>query len=315
MTESNLRNASFLFRFHSYLKERFPYINGVLFFILFLTSFVFAHYTFSPNQPLTLGVKTIALFIAVYFFFFHLRMFDEHKDYEIDCINHPQRILQSGIITLKDLRMIGIGGVILQALISFGIAGTEVFIIWAITFAYSLLMAKEFFIGEFLNKQLLLYAISHMIVTPMMVVWMGSMSIHQLPTQAFFLIPLLSFFSGMAFEISRKIRAPEMEKDTIQTYSQILGYKGACFASLACLLVTGGLLSYITFYLEASPIYYGVIWGSYILCALGFFSFMKNPTEATSKKVELSSSMYMLLAYLSVLIATGSKLTIIWNLF
>lgn len=315
MKTTDLNNASFFFRFHSYLKERFPYVNGVLFFILFLTSFVFAHYTFSSEIPLELGGKTILFFISIYFFFFHLRMFDEHKDYEIDCINHPKRILQSGIITLKNLRIIGIIGICMQAIISFILGGNTVFVIWIITFAYSLLMAKEFFIGEFLNKKLILYAVSHMIVTPMMVVWMGSMSIYKMPSIDFFLIPLLSFFSGMAFEISRKIRAPENEKETIQTYSQILGYKKACLSSLACLLIAGILLSYITYYLQVSPIYYGIIWGAYLLCSLSFFSFMKNPTEKGAKKVELSSSMYMLLAYLSVLIATLSKLSISWHLF
>ena len=44
--------------------------------------------------------------LTLLFFFFHLRVFDEHKDFEEDSRFHPHRVLQRGVITLADLRVL-----------------------------------------------------------------------------------------------------------------------------------------------------------------------------------------------------------------
>ena len=65
---------------------------------------------------------------AVISFFFRLRVFDELKDYELDLQNHPQRVLQSGRITLRKLFRISLGGSVLEAAWSgtYGLAGSAV---------------------------------------------------------------------------------------------------------------------------------------------------------------------------------------------
>src|SRR5689334_1366816 len=99
------KSDPFLKRLGAYLGERFPLLNGFMFFVLYSTTYAISSYYTSPAGSLRLDSRFFSGFVAVYCFFFHLRVFDEHKDFEKDCIYHPQRVLQSGLITLKNLRL------------------------------------------------------------------------------------------------------------------------------------------------------------------------------------------------------------------
>ena len=79
-----------------------------------------------------------------------IRVFDEHKDYEEDVHNHPDRILQRGIITLGHLKVVGAIAIGLQLGISIYLDGGFGLITqaWLVVMGWSLLMAKEFFLGR-----------------------------------------------------------------------------------------------------------------------------------------------------------------------
>jgi 4-hydroxybenzoate polyprenyltransferase len=312
MPNTPAKSSPFPARFYAYLLERFPPLNGLMFFILFATAYILSPYFAAPNQPVSFGLSFFAGFLAVYCFFFRLRVFDEHKDYEKDCIYHPQRVLQSGLISLNNLKVVAFIGLMLEAGISLWFSPT-VFLWWLVAFVYSLLMAKEFFVSRWLEPRLVLYALSHMLIMPVMVLWMCSMALTEgaIPSQLYILC-LLCFFSGMAFEICRKIKAPEDEVDGVPTYSQILGIRGATNAALTCLIVSALLLSYLLYKIDG-PGLLALVFLLLLACSTLFQKFVKDPTPANAKKLELGSSVFMLVAYILPIASTLYNTGVRWH--
>ena len=109
MSEHGLtREDPWIRRILAWGNERFPLANGILTFVLFTTALLFGRLVASADGvAVPIGLADLLPFFAYYGFFFMLRVFDEHKDYELDCHNHPERVLQSGLITLKDLKILG----------------------------------------------------------------------------------------------------------------------------------------------------------------------------------------------------------------
>ncbi len=178
-------------------------------------------------------------------------------------------------------------------------------------------MAKEFFIGEWLSKRLFLYALSHMVVMPMGLVWAVTMASPgaALPT-AIYVLAGFSFVSGFTFEISRKIKAPEDERDTIDSYTRIFGTKGAPTVALALVFVGALILCYIM-----QLIIPGIHFGWYIaalavpfLVAQPFLKFIKEPNSELPDKIEAASGGALLISYVILAVAIGLERGITWVL-
>lgn len=215
-------------RILAWAHERFPAENGLLCLVLYAAA-LSAGRAALPG-PVTLSLRDGIGFLAAYGFLLMLRVFDEHKDYAIDLQNHPQRVLQRGLITLGHLKVLGGIAIAVQLgaslLVDRGLG--PVTWRWLAVMAYSSLMAREFFIGEWLGQRLVLYAVSHMVVLPMSVVWLMQMGAGaaELPARSYLLCGV-AMLSGFAFEVGRKTRAPEDERDTVDSYTKALGLRGA----------------------------------------------------------------------------------------
>ena len=113
MLEKEYFGMKFKYLF-SYLNERFPFVNMLLFVILYAM-------VYSVHQ-MTVDTFTHSMAFhllgagAVISFFFNLRVFDEMKDYKLDLINHPQRVLQSGKINLTTLQFLALLGFLVHVL-------------------------------------------------------------------------------------------------------------------------------------------------------------------------------------------------------
>src|SRR5690606_183321 len=129
-------------------------------------------------------------------FFFHLRVFDEHKDFEEDLRFHPERVLQRGVITLRDLRLLA-GLAIITEFTSASILGPAAVLALTVAFLFSLLMMREFFVGEWLKRHFLVYATSHMLIMPLLSLMIFSFTTRRFPHEApplFFLYAVVGFF-------------------------------------------------------------------------------------------------------------------------
>src|SRR3954454_20740855 len=140
--------SPFARRLFAYLAERFPLLgHGVLIAAYYSSNQFLARTLTRPGEPMHYDVSTVLGMLTLLCFFFHLRVFDEHKDYAEDCIHYPQRILQSGVITLRDLKVLG-GACIAAEIVLSGLRGPAALAAWGAAFVFSLLMLREFFARE-----------------------------------------------------------------------------------------------------------------------------------------------------------------------
>ncbi|MFU8803947.1 MAG: prenyltransferase [Bradymonadaceae bacterium] len=305
-------------RLLAWFNERFPFEHGILFFTLYATAVLVGRYATSAGA-LDVGVKELLGFLPVWCFFLMLRVFDEHKDFESDCHNYPERVLQSGKISLGHLKVVGALAIVTQLVGSILLDGGfgAVTIWWLGVFAYSLLMAREFFVGEWLSKRLVLYATSHMLVMTLAMLWMAQIGAGSaaLPWQAG-LLGGLAFLCGGAFEVARKIRAPEEERDEVDSYTKSFGTGGAPIVVggllTVSIVVLGGLVVWITDG-TPSPAWFAVLMAILVVPLITLQKFRRHPTPKGRKVNEGLVSMAMLASYLVVIAAIVTTRGIGWG--
>ncbi|MDO8266762.1 MAG: UbiA family prenyltransferase [Moraxellaceae bacterium] len=303
-------NSSVAKRFLAWIKERFPFANALLFFILYLTTAAIVRS--ASIGEITLSLSDVISALVTWSFFLVLRVFDEHKDYELDCKNHPQRVLQSGLITLGHLRIAGsiaiAAQVIWSLLLDNGIG--QVSMAWLAMFVWTCLMGKEFFIAEWLNRHLTLYAVSHMLVMPLIVWWLANLAVPGVAlTNELQVMMLLAFISGFCFEITRKTKGPEEERDSIESYSRIFGTRGSAFVVTA--LVSAMVLNqlWLTYLLAGHYPWWAIVIlaAFYALSLRQLATFIRAPSASARGKNEAMVALTMLAGYavlISVAIAT-----------
>ena len=285
----------------AYFKERFPVINMALFAILFLTVHAVATY-FSETSGFVFGWREVMGIAATISFFYRLRVFDEIKDYELDAINHPQRVLQSGKVSLKQLVVLALFGAGIE-LVWAWLMGVPTFICWTLAVGYSLLMRYEFFISSYLKKRLVLYAITHMLIMPLVILWIWSAYVQSYGlSTTFFMLAMLSLLGGFSFEIARKIHAQEAERDLVDSYSKSMGYTLAIVSVLVILLLGVAVQSYLLWLLQARSWPF-LLLGILYLATFSIYLFsIRKPREKTLKLAEVFVSLFMLVSYLSIIV-------------
>ena len=288
--------------FVAYLQERFPPVNMLLFVILFFT--VHSVSRLSPGAAPLRGLAWGGV-VAVVSFFFRLRVFDEIKDYQLDALNHPQRVLQSGRVTLPQLMRVVLVGTAIELIWSVAMGTAAV--AWAAAVGYSLLMRYEFFVGEWLQKRLLLYAASHMLIMPLVIAWIWltfnpTLSIHA------GLLAALSLLAGFAFEIARKIHAPAAERATVDSYSKAIGYRASVALVLLLLLAGAVVQGQLLLAVAARFWAFAVLGGSFLTTLVAYGIVLKNPREPTLRKAELGVSLFMLISYVTIITEATANL-------
>lgn len=289
----------------AYFRERFPLINMALFAILFFTVQAVSSY-FIPLQPGQSIWWVVMGVLAVISFFFRLRVFDEIKDYKIDARNHPQRVLQSGRIQIKHLVSLSLLGTIVEIAWSL-LSGWPVLLVWGIAFGYSVLMRYEFFMGKFLNKYLLLYATTHMLIMPFIILWVYTAFHPELEILLpYYILAALSLLSGFSFEIARKIHAPVAEREGVDSYSSSVGYPGSILLALVLLLAGVLVQLYLLSLINARSWAYILIGFIFFLALLFYINNLFRPSEKRLRLAEKLVSLFMLASYVSILIEVHS---------
>lgn len=227
-------------RVWAYLLERFPPAAYTVLVGLFTTSAVMLvgrQTAVAPSFDVVLRAGAVVLLV-----FLHLRLMDEHKDYAADAAAYPDRCLSRGVVTLPLLFRLGVVAVVLEAVLAVSLS-IEAAVAWVVCLIFTLLMRFEFGVGAWLNRRLLLYAITHNPVVALLAFFLWTVAGGAHDRLLALYIGIVSVGS-LAFEIGRKIRLPEEEIVGVDSYSSVLG-KGAADRLLAGLrLVTGlGLLA------------------------------------------------------------------------
>lgn len=278
----------------AYMQERFPPVNMMLFAILFMAVYSVAEQHWTADLSLAGGI------LATISFFFRLRVMDEIKDYAQDAVNHPQRVLQSGGISLSFLMSF-------SALLSFSeiswsyLRGGWCLTFWLIAVGYAFLMRYEFFVGAWLRKRLVLYAFSHMLIMPLVIAWLW-FAWQSTYSHVLLLLMLLSLLGGFVFELARKTHAAAAERSGIDTYSLLLGSKRAVMLILMVLFagLAAQLLLFVALHLPFWAYAVAVICALWV--TLTYRRALKQDEEKHFRKAELASSVYMLASYLVLIV-------------
>ena len=290
-----------------WLNERVPAPIQVWGIVLYFTCAATASWGQSGTWSFR-GVDILGALAALSIFVL-IRIADEHKDYEDDNQNHPERPVQRGVISLAQLRGLAF------AIIGFQLVASAVadqglgrtFIAWLGVMIWLGLMTKEFFVHEWLKTKLLIYAVSHMLIMPIIGWWLLQFGIPQsspaLSSGAWVMLAL--FLSGFEGEIVRKTWGPDEEMDGVDSYSKIFGARGSISVVMALhALVTATLIALLA-KITAS-------WGNaytYIMGAAGalayaaFLAYYRQPTAKGRKLNEMAVGLTVLLGFFLVIIA------------
>jgi hypothetical protein len=293
---------SFLWRINQYQKERFPILgHGVMIAAFSFSAIAYSRICRGAEGFVDWSTYFIGIFTTVTLFLL-VRIFDEFKDQEDDAQYRSHLPVPRGLVTLEELKRIGIVVAVLQVAIN-AYFFPKMLIIYGIIIAYLLLMGKEFFIAEWLKKHQFWYITSHMFIIPLVDIYASGLdwlleSVSAPQGLMFFFA--VSYMNGIVLEIGRKIRTPEQEYEGVLTYTSMLGLKKAVWVWIAVLLVTLALswaASHYAGYGTSGAIALGI---AFVICSLPAFLFLKKPTPKLAKGIELTSALWTILMYLTL---------------
>ncbi len=284
-----------LTRFRAYLAERFPLFGHGLLIVSYCSSNQFLAQVLTTPGPVAYSHRSALIAVVMLCTFFHLRVFDEHKDYADDCRFHPDRVLQRGLVTLRDLRRLGAAALLIEWLAGWLLGPAALVAILAAQL-FSVLMLKEFFVGAWLRRHFLVYAFSHMLIMPLLaqIVYSGATGRYfwQAPPW-FWVYACVGFFVTFNWEVSRKIRAPEEEVEGLDSYTKVFGTYGAAYVVLLVRVIDTGLVALVGRHIGLGGWFYAALVALFAVCLLGFFQYRLRTSPRTAKRMELYAGMYI----------------------
>jgi 4-hydroxybenzoate polyprenyltransferase len=291
------RDSPFARRLAAYLRERFPLLgHGVLIAAYYSSNQFLARVLTEPGRRMHYDWTSLAGALTLFLFFFHLRVFDEHKDFNEDSRHYPDRVLQRGLVTLRDLRILGGLAIAAQLALS-AWRGPAALAAWLAAFAFSFLMLKEFFAREWLKRHFLVYTVSHMLVMPLLSLMVWSFATGRYPWEApfwYLVYAWVGFFVTFNWEVSRKIRAPEDEIEGVDTYSRVFGTYGAAWVVLGIRVVDTVLVILVGRHLGLGWGFTAALVALFAVCLVAFFQFRYHTSRKTAKRMETYAGIYII---------------------
>ncbi|HRI00579.1 MAG TPA: UbiA family prenyltransferase [Saprospiraceae bacterium] len=301
-SKSEENTAFFLKRLYIYQKERFPIIgHGLL-----VASFSFSAISYSlicrgVEGFVSLGTYFVGIFTTISLFML-VRIFDEFKDAEDDTKYRKNLPVPRGLISFKELLIMGLVLVTLQIAVNLYFF-PKMLIIYFIVIAYLLLMGKEFFIADWLKKHQFWYVTSHMFIIPLIDIYASGLDWLlqgvDAPRGLIFFFAV-SYMNGIVLEVGRKIRIPEKEVEGVLSYSSMLGSNKAIFLWILILFITYCLSIAASHYAGYGTMAFLILSIVFILCCIPAVIFLKSKTEKLSKTIELSSALWTIAMYLTL---------------
>jgi 4-hydroxybenzoate polyprenyltransferase len=287
-------------RFLAYQAERFP-LAGLA---PLVTLFTFSSVAYSRRARGVPGfvswdVFAVGAFTTVTLFFL-LRVLDEHKDAPYDQRFRPELPVPRGLISLGELRVIGAGAAAL-ALVANLVVAPVLLLTLAVVAAWATLMTKEFFVPAWLRAHPTAYLLTHMAIMPLIdgyttgLDWLMAAA-HRPRGLAPFL--LVTFANGVLIEVGRKLRAPEREREGVDTYTKAWGLRTAPAVWLAT-LAASALLAWRAAWNTGTAREAAVLLAILAVpCAWTALRFLRRPGDRTSAGVELASQAWPAVTYL-----------------
>ena len=298
--ESLTQDSPFHRRLKAYLDERFPLTSHLsMVVIYFLANQFLAQALGRPGEPLQIGWFTPVGMLFLLCIFFHLRVFDEHKDYALDVVHYPHRVLSRGLITLRHLKILGGIAITIEVLCAL-LSGWPALVAVGVTIVFSWIMLHEFFVAGWLRAHFIVYAISHMLIMPLLTATIFSFTMRRPFWEApwlFWAYAAADFFAFANWEISRKIRVPEDEIEGVDSYSGHFGLFTAGYVAMGLRGLNTILAWVVGIYLELGTFYYVGLVGLLLITIYAQLRFRFFPTRRNAKHLESYAGAYIILFY------------------
>ena len=288
---------SFAARWRLYFRERFPlHLHALVIAIFSWSSFTYS-WAVQGRRGLPVALPLAVAFAVVLLFFLQLRILDEFKDFSEDLRFRPYRPVPRGIVTLRSLGWLGVIAAGIQATAS-ALLGTHVLIALVVVWAYSGLMAVEFFAHTWLKAHALVYMASHMVIVPFIVAYVATCAGVRAMMAPLLWLAAMSYMSFCVFEIGRKIRSPADEQEGVETYSALWGRRRAVFGWLTAMAGAGAFAALAARHVDALALTVGLT-ASVLALATGVGAkFLADPKPGRGKMFLAMSGVWLIVIYL-----------------
>ena len=294
-----MKQRSFLYRFLTYQKERFPFLgHGPLIAMFTFSAVAYSRICrgaegFIGWQDFVVGfISTLGIFLLV-------RVLDEFKDKDIDAQYRKELPVPRGLVSLGELKWVGI---VTVTIIIVAVSTQHPSMLWmlGLVLGYLALMTVEFFSHDWLSARPWVYAGSHMVIIPLVDLYASGLDWYldggnpHLGLVFFFCV---SYFNGMVLEVGRKLKSPEAEKEGVVTYSSLYGVTKGSNILIGFLSLTAATASVACWYAGLSPISYFVLGLALLAAIVVVLQYKATPIKTKSKRVEIISGIWTLLMY------------------
>lgn len=233
---------SLIHKLHTYQKERFPLLALAASFVPAILSSA----AVLGALPLPVPQALLALLAAIAYLF-HIRVIDEHRDFEHDNVHHPERPVQRGAISKKELARADF--VAVAALLAVAASlGAFALLLALLMLLYTHIAGKEFYMGERIRRRFFLYNavnVGQMLLLQIFIY--ACLAGAAAPTMLLALHFIATSVGTVTYEFMRKIKLPHEEGSGKDTYTWHLGLRNALIAFAGLLGLLGALYAFLAY--------------------------------------------------------------------
>ncbi len=276
----------------------------------FYAAYFLGHAAASPG-PVRVTAASVGGAATVLLVSLLLRVFDELKDLETDRVLFKERPVPSGRVTVADLKAL-MGALLVSIALLNAFQPRPVLIAFLGVLGFAFLTFRYFFIPGFLRTRVVWLLITHQPLVPLVglyAVISGTVAAGGRLGSGSAAVVLIGWLPALAWELSRKIRAPEQE-DAYVTYSRVFGTRGAALAALAPIVAAAALAPWLGRRLDLGWGWVAPIVAAAALAVLGFGRFLARPSPASAKLrpfAEVFAVAFYFAAVLGVGLARGVR--------
>jgi hypothetical protein len=170
----------------------------------------------------------------------------------------------------------------------------------AFVVGWAALMAREFFLGDWLRERPLAYLLSHMAVMPLILFYATALDWYVAgdpPPPGIGRFLAFAFFNGIVLEVGRKIRAPADERPGVETYTAAWGSGTALGVWGTAILVALANAALAADAFGASLLTAAALAPLALAATVPAFFLARRPQPGAGKRVEAAAALWILSSY------------------
>lgn len=281
-----------------YQAERFPLLRTSILLVVFTAASISVSAHLS-GRTLPGAWSFIVAAVVALIIFFQMRASDEVKDHEEDCRYRPERPVPRGLVSLRSVVAVALLLALPAVLVALSIT-PWLLLVLALVWIWLALMSVEFFASAWLKARPFAYLVSHMLIMPLIDLFVTAtewLPHAPWPPNGLWLFLALSFFNGCVLEIGRKVWAPENEREGVETYSRLLGFRGAALLWIAAAATALGWLIAVGFAVGAPLLVSVVGVAAFVVVTAIALRFRTTPTPRGQKLIDALAGLWVLVCY------------------